>query len=350
MVPVLLLGTLLLSAGPVHAAATDEEQPAANPVDIAVPYLDEVEVGTAEGWAISDCAAVTVPEPLTVACEPGSFTIATETYDRDFGTVEVPVPIASGDLAMTVVYRVSMAPPTPPTVSLTDDDRPIPAGSRALIPYSDLGIECEGCTDGGPSVRVGAVSPRGAGTASVTPTHLVFAPRPSFVGKAKLRLTLTDDTGQAGERSELTVHVSPAGATTLVALHTAVELAASGPTTVGLAALSQSSGKTPPRLLSCGEAVHGTVTCAADGTATYTPVGAPQLDQFSFRTLSDEGEQATGSITLVPAGTGTVPLGLIQTTGGSTADSVLAPPPTEDDEDAATAAGVFRPLLDILNG
>lgn len=347
----LLVGVLLSGAslpGTASAASGGPAEPSGVTV-VDVPYLSEIDVSPAEGWTIADCGAVVAPAGIGITCEPTTLTFSAAAFDPEFERQDVPVALTTGTTTLTVVYRVGLAPPEPPTVESRAYPTPFAQGSRVLIPFSDLGIVCTLCgAEGGPRLIAGTVSPASAGRLSVTSTHLVMAASPDFTGDAELTVRAVDDVGQESTPATLTISLYATGPSALVAMHTVVSLDRDGTTDVDLASLVATNGDDDPVITGCGAAVLGAVVCRDDGTAEFRSSGAP-VDQFSFSVATKDGEQALGSVTLVSGALATAPLpGPVDTRGSTeTASVVPARVPVEDTPEAETSP--FDPLIRLLD-
>lgn len=349
-----MMGLAALAVANSAVAATDEA-PYSGPNSVAIPYLGEVQAKPAEGWSFTDCASVLAATPLATACEPQGITFTAPAYDPDAATLIIPVSLGNGALAITVDYFVRMAPPPVPTLPKGPYAYPFAAGSHVLIPFSDLGIECTVCREG-MVVEVDSVSPRSAGRASATATHLVFSASPEFVGTAEVSIVVLDDFGQHSAAASLDLAFYRPGSVTLAASHVYRPFEASGPTLVDLSELAAASRDGELRLLGCGPAVHGTVVCSPEGVAEYHPTAASSLDQFSFHYATEAGEQATGSVTLVaPAATADAGLpseGFVPSAGGGKKGppSPLVPRTPPPEGTAEQTPGLFDPFVRLLNG
>lgn len=335
---------------PTGAAAAESAPSPSGPTDIAVPYLGTASIEPAEGWQIVDCQGPAAASPLVAACDAEHIELAATTFDPDAGAIVIPVSLSNGRTSLAFDYTVTMDPPEAPSVASNRSAAPAAAGSVVMVPISDLGVECAVCTNGG-ALEVVGVRPAGAGTASATSTHAVFRPSAGFEGEAELVVRFVDDFGtRSGEESHL-VPVYRPGSHALVALSVFAPLAPSGVTSLDLRSLAFSTGGSEVRFVGCGAAVHGTVVCGPDGTAEYAPAGGAAIDQFSFRVAAADGEQATGSVTLV-ADDGTRPAGglVAAATGddGEPVPSVIVPAvPVENTSDERE--GVFAALIATLN-
>jgi hypothetical protein len=343
-----LLSALALGvSGGVAFAADDEEGPPANPAQVAIPYHGVYEAAMATGWTVESCDSLTAPDDIIFTCEPETMTFSAEEYDPDFEPVPFPVAIVNGSQRLVVTYIVSHALPVAPAVAEgIAYPYPFAAGSRVLLPYSDLGLTCEGCDTHGPQIEVLGVEPATAGTARATPTHLEIMPNTGFVGTLAVGLTLTDPFGQQSTAGSVLVSFYGRGDATLTALHVVVP--ADEPVIDLTALVIDSDDDADLHLLGCGVALYGTVTCA-NGVATYTPAAEwPGIDQFSFHVLSGTGEQATGSITIVDAEHAReLALGLVVSSDADAEGTIVPSTPVAEDE--AVAGGFFAPLQSLLD-
>lgn len=333
-------------------------QTGSDPVRIAVPYVGTAEVPLGDGWAIVDCGRVNVPTGVGATCTSDSLTLTSKGYRPDFGTVAMTVPERNGSLDLDVTHLVSLAPPTPPTVAEQTYDYPFEEGTTASVPYSDLGVRCDGCA-AGPRTRVVSAKPAGV-VATVTSTGLVVRPPASWTGTTSVRLRVTDDQGQRSSATVRVVFVA-AGTSDPLAQDTVRRLGRDGVLRIDLADLATArEGRV--RFSDCGSAVAGTVVCTDAGVATYRPSGSmTRADQFSFHVRTDSGDQATGTVTVLPrsgsrtAATATetgvrYPATGLQTgLGTPSAHSVVATLPSEDDAAATDRAGLLTSLLPALD-
>ena len=92
----------------------------------------------------------------------------------------------------------------------------------------------------------------------------------------------------------------------------------------------------------------GAAVCRGDGTAEFRSAGAP-VDQFSFTAVTKDGEQATGSVTLVSGTLATAPLpGPADSSGEREAQTVVPTRvPVEDAPEAETSP--FDSLIRLLD-
>jgi hypothetical protein len=350
--PLAVVAALVLTlVAPTPAVAVTSPTPSGSNV-VAVPYLGEIQVRPAEGYSFLDCGAMTAASAgLTAACDAGSWTLRATAYDPASAALRVPVALASGATRLSVDYLVALAPPEPPVLPDLDYGYPVPAGSRVLLPISDLRPECTLCElTGGVGLEVVGVDPAGSGTVTVTPTHVVVETDAGRSGAVEVQLRATDDLGQRSQTAVLTLHLYDGAADPLIAshVHAPFDLDAGAATSVDLTELF-GAGAT---LLGCGAAIAGTVTCTPSGEALYQPANGttPAVDQFAFHVATDEGEQATGSVTLLRGGPGLDELlaaPLAGADGADTAQSLVPalPPPPEETDDG----GVFTPFAELLN-
>ena len=339
------------AAAPVHAeegADAAASGSASGPTVISVPYLGTAAIEPGEGWLITDCAGPSAATALVVSCEAAKITLSATSFDPDAGVVIVPVPLSNGRTSMTVDYSVSLAPPEPPTIAESAYGVPVAAGSTVMLPFSDLGIECAVCTNGG-ALDVVEVRPASAGTAASNGTHLVFRPSERFTGDAEIVIRYADDFGTRSADATITVPVySPRNR--LIA--TSVSVARSdAPQSIDLLPLAFrfGGGDAEISLVGCGSAVHGTVTCAPDGTAVYAP-GPAAVDQFSYHVVSADGEHATGSVTLVadaPPEPSLVPGSAMQ--GDDGVPSKIIPRVPVDGDASGPRDGIFAPLIETFD-
>ncbi|GAB3127806.1 hypothetical protein [Glaciibacter psychrotolerans] len=358
---------LLFGASParadvaVRAAAHDtpsSEQPASSGADISVPYLGEAEISPAAGWAIADCAAVqnaasTWPG-VDVTCDPTTIKLAASAFDADWGAHTLTVAQANGAVVADISYRVTLAAPDAPLLAGIDYGYPVPQGSLLLLPFVDLGLTCTLCTAGTATVRVVSLSPKRAGLAAVSGTHLVLRTAPEFTGAATVTLQLIDDVGQHSEPVDVVAHVvaHAVNATTtrsdsdtaqhppVGALHVVRERDKSQPITIDLSEFTWNDTDDDV-LLGCGNAAFGTVSCTDALTAIYTPAPGADVDQFSFHIVSSNGAQASGSITVVTTGV-PLPLPGLSSAATSTSAPLLVAPrvPVEDETGAGGSTGL----------
>ena len=347
----LLAISLVTLAVPAAAAAAEAPAPPeSSPTSIAVPHLGTETIEPAQGWRITDCAAPAAASALVTACDEGRVELSSTGYDPDAVAVTVPVPMTNGRTSMTFEYRVTLAAPDAPALTSRRAPGPVAAGSVLLVPLSDLGVECAVCTGGGTLAAV-TVQPAEAGTLAATPTHLVFRPALGFTGDAELVARFADAFGTWSADAKFVVPVYAPGPDALIAQSIFVTRGADGSATVDLAALAFTSGDADVHLAGCGAAIHGSVTCAADGTALYASSGDIAVDQFSFRVVSADGEQASGSVTVVGEASDLPQTGPAPGLGSGNEDGVSTPivprPPEENEQ--TSRGGVFAPLIGTLD-
>ncbi|WP_324013205.1 hypothetical protein [Microbacterium sp. JZ37] len=288
------LAVLALAA----ASAASLVAPAAaysGPNAIAIPYLDEKAVNTPEGWTVTDCAPVLAASDLVVACAADGFLLRAEEYDPDYGSDIVPVPMTNGRTTTIMEYVVSLEAPEAPSVPSAAYPHPVAAGGTLLLPVSDLGATCLVCGGGG-RLEVFSVSPSDVAEVTATETHLVIRPKASFDGPLEVTVRMADQYGTWSEPATISVPVYRAERPP-VAQSVHAPLTPGEVSEFDLAGLVATEPGARLSLVSCGDAVHGTVVCGADGIARYLPRDGARADQFSFH-VAQGGAQATGSVTL----------------------------------------------------
>lgn len=337
------LTLVLASPAPSAHAATAVQGPSV----VEVPYLGTLDVQPAEGWQFGDCAPLVAATPLVTACSPAAFTVAAPAFDPAAPPVRVSVPLVNGETRLTVDYIIRLAPPAEPDAPDTEVPLPVPAGSRVLVPLSDLGMECGLCTPGTASVEVGAVDPAGAGRAWTTGSHVVFAAATGASGAATVGLRLVDDLGRRTKIALMTVHVSPAETTPLHGLH--LNRAIPGePVALTAGDLAFAMPETPDLMVvDCGSAIAGSVSCTPDGEITYVPVAGAGTDQFSVQLTAPDGRQVLTSVTFTDAESAASVGSLAPAAGTATAPlRVSLPVPVEGGQDERGATTSFTQLLD----
>ncbi|OIH95395.1 hypothetical protein BIU90_01435 [Curtobacterium sp. MCBA15_001] len=378
VVALVAVAALALTGGPAQVAraasgaqsvgSTGGAGAPSDPVRVAVPYTGEVDVPLGDGWSVADCGRVNVPTGVTMACSSDALSLTSQGWRRDFGTVTMTVPLRSASFDLDVTYLVSLAPPTAPSLDGQTYDWPFVAGTTASIPWSDLGVRCDGCA-AGPRMTVVSTKPAGF-VATVTSTGLLVRGPEERPGTATVRLRATDDQGHSGAATVKAVFVTP-GRSGVATDDVVRRLGADGSLTIDLHDLVDTTAGAAV-VDGCGSPVTGTVTCTDDGTATYRPDDAGTMtaaDQFSFHVRTASGDQATGTVTVLPrdgtrtaaTAVGTVPTdddrgvrypatGLQADAGGRTADSVVRTLSSEDDDAAVGAStGLLTPLTAPLD-
>ena len=349
-VGILALSLCTLAVSASAGAAEAPAPPASSPTSVSVPHLGTATIEPAEGWRITDCAAPAAASALVTACDEGRVELSSTGYDPGAVPVTVPVPMSNGRTSMTFEYRVTLAAPEAPTLTSHRAPGPVAAGSVLLVPISDLGVECTVCAAGGTLAAV-AVQPAEAGSLAVTPTHLVFRPALDFTGDAELVARFADDFGTWSDDAKFVVPVYAPGPDALIAQSVFVARGADGAVSVDLAALAFASGGGEVRLAGCGAAIHGSVACAADGTARYASSSVVAVDQFSFHVVSADGEQASGSVTVVGEASDLPQMGPAPAQGSRDDDGVSTPivPRLPVDDQLTSRGGVFAPLIGTLD-
>jgi hypothetical protein len=356
---VLALLAALIVPATMPALAEPVPQPA-SPADVEIPYLGESSIEPAPPWRVADCAAVTAASPLVTGCDPTRITLAAPEYDPGAGTVVLQVALTNDAVSTTVGYRVRLAGPEVPALHPDAAAWPLAAGSLLRLPISELGVECEVCAGGGRLEAIG-VKPASAGSVWATPTHLVFRAATGYTGEAEIGVRFADDFGTWSPGGTVRAAVYQPIGDPLVTFDLIAPIAADGTATIDLSTLVASIGDDEVVLVGCGAAMHGRVACDGEAAA-YTAV--PGLaDQFAVQ-FAAGGEQATGSVTLVPAGSeastdaastegaarpglpaaGPVPIAPPDQTDG-VVTAIVPSAPVDHHE----ASGIFRPLIATLD-
>ncbi|MDQ0893267.1 Ig-like domain-containing protein [Agromyces ramosus] len=342
----LIASITVVEQGPrADAAQTDEGL-----TSVAVPYLGTTTIEPGSGWQISDCAVPRAATALVTECESTKLTLTATAYDPEAGATVVPVPQSNGATSVVFHYTVTLAPPERPTVTGGPVGFPVAAGSTVMLPLSDLGIECPVCADGG-ALDVVAVEPPSAGTAAATGTHLVFRPSAAYSGSAGIVVRFADDYGAWSPDATIDVPVyRPVAALVATSVFAAVEGTEQQAVDLRPLVFGMDAGEL--HFLGCGAAVHGTVVCASDGTAIYIPSGA-SVDQFSYHVATANGEQATGSVTLVGDSSELPPAGLVPASAVQRGDDgvpSMIVPRVPVEPGSGGDDGIFSPLIETLDG
>jgi len=333
---------VLLASSASAAAADAAQEPPAGPSQVAIPYLDTAAIEPPQPWRIADCDAVRAASPLVRECDAETIVLAADAYDPDAGTAVLPVTMTSGARTLTVHYRVVLEAPAAPSIGRAVADRAVAAGALLRVPLSEFGIACVVCAQGG-STRVAAVDPAEAGSAWTTPTHVVFRASRDYRGSADVHIEIADDYGTAAPTG-FTVRVYPA-VFELTALDVAVPVDGDGRAEVDLTRLvAAKDAEKRVAIVGCGAPVHGSVTCDADGRAWYSGTGV--MDQFGFH-VAVGGEQAFGSVALVPADHAGGPVAAARNGDDPVPMAVL--PPVPPDGSGHAPGGVFTPIAAMLD-
>ncbi|MGO3884939.1 MAG: hypothetical protein ACTJHU_01460 [Mycetocola sp.] len=333
---------------------------------IEVPYLGSIASTPAASWSFDNCGEIREDfasaadgvndEVLRITdCSADSLTIASDLYDAEQPELSLPITLTDGALSTRLHYRVRLAPPEPPSFSQKEIsyNHPVSAGSRALIPLSELGLGCATCGDG-VQLRVDEVAPAGA-SATASATHLIVTPGSNGAQTVAVTLAAADDSGLWSEPLSLTVRFVERGDQQILAAHV-IRTAADGRTSVTLDDLVTSDSEWS--VIGCGTAMHGLVVCGRDGTIDYIPdIDAPVsagdrvIDQFSYHLATDAGEQDSGSITLVAPGGTLAQRTVAASTGAANSEGITRtlvvpadPPP------ATTQTGRFDAFVRVLDG
>lgn len=223
--------------------------------------------------------------------------------------------------------------------------RPVRAGAVSLIAVSDLHPACARCA-GGIGFADVTLTPPEAGQTWANRFGLVVRAASTYVGDARLGVRLVDATGTGGESVTLRLAVVRSDPHSLAARSVIVILDAVHAGRLDLAALGYGATERPT-VLDCGQTLHGTVRCTANGMARYRGSGEP--DQFTYRLMAG-GEQATATVTLVPpqvAVSGGPTPAAPEIPGGTVVRTIFAPPPP-DLAGAPSADSAVRAFWDTL--
>lgn len=347
------LAALALLVGGAATSAAAQAQPEGGSVgagnSVAIPYEGEIQVTPAEGWGFDDCAAVLAATPLATGCTVEQLVFAAPEYDPAAGVVRVPVAQSNGTVSLAVDYLVTLEPPEAPSFAESSYGYPVPAGGRVLVPLSDLGVVCTDCDEtGGPRVRAGTVSPGEAGELEVTSTHLVLAAAAGYTGDVELSVQVGDDAGQWSPATVLQLRLVTSTAERAGALHVLAPMTDGGVTELDLTEYIDAE---EPRIIGCGAAAAGSVSCSPGGLATVSG-SAGDVDQFSFHIVDANGDQSTGSVTLIRPGSSAAPeLDALLPAGAIGGDEIAAivPATIPTDETAEEGTGVLTPFLRLLD-
>lgn len=350
----LLLAALLATLAGASAAVAAGDDPSASPSGspdlsrplgpsvVEVPFESTLDVKPAPGWSFADCGPLLAATTLVTACAADGFTVASSTFDPALAPVRVTVPLTSGSTTLAVDYIIRLAAPAAPDAGDTDTGVPVPAGARLLIPLADLGLTCGLCTPDAAEIEVVGVDPASAGTARVTGSHVTFAAAPRARGRAEIALRVIDDVGAASKVILVTVHVVAPQADAVVGLHL---LRPAEPLALTVSDLGFAVGTDDEvRIVGCGAALRGLVSCSPDGSVAFTPADAGP-DQFSVRLATEGGRQAIASVTV-----GTADAGPLAPAAGAASASLAVPlpRPVESSDEQAGATSTFTKLLDGL--
>lgn len=325
---VALLAAVALSA-PSAAFAAPSLPP--GPSDIAIPYGESATIEPRAPWRVADCGAVAAASPLVRSCDAETIVVAPDAhdpaaYDPDAGIALLPVTLTTPTRTLTVVYRLSQEPPPAPSAHPVEG-RAVAAGATLRVGPADFGLACTVCGEGG-SWRVSAVDPAEAGEAWTTPTHVVFRAARDYRGPVDVHVAVADDHGAETPTGISAVVYPGREGEALAALDAVVVPDDDGVVRVDLLSLVAAIGGGAPLIAACGPSLYGTVSCSSSGEAVYVAApGAATPDQFGFHVVAG-GEQAYGSVTVVPADATASPGAASALRPGGTAS--LAPPP--DDE------------------
>lgn len=359
------LGTAVAAGDPQQQGEQGQTSGAGGAL-IEVPYQGGIDASPNASWRIADCDAVrgafsdaldgVNDEVLRLEdCAPDGLSVRSDLYDPEQPALSVPVELSDGTVTAVLHYRVVLAPPEPPSFNAKtiNYDFPLAAGSRALLPISELGLACGTC-GGGVQLRIGSVSPEGA-RATASSTHLIVTPSGNAPQTVTVELSAADDTGQWSQPMALSLRFSAPAAEPVVAAN--VISAIDGQHRIDLAELV--TGADDWSVIACGDAMHGRVVCGRDGTIDYIPdrgatadAGDRVLDQFSYHLATPDGAQDSGSVTLVAAGGGLErrPVSSVGTSDGDGVTKTLVVPAAPVPDEQTTTSSRFDAFIGVLNG
>lgn len=360
----LLIGVVcvlaMLSVGGATAFADDEEEApeAANPLDLAVPYYGELETKFSDGWTLTNCDELSVPDPIVFTCTPEAMTFSTDTFDEGFGEVVLAAQMANADRVVIVHYTVSLALPALPVAPELAINLPISAGTPFAIAHSGLGLACDGCREKNVHIEALTVEPATAGTLLVSDTHLVFASAPDYRGEVTLSYRAQDERDQWSEPIAITGFVSAPAREVLLGLHLQVALT-DEPREFLVGDLVVDEGDGALDLIACSNPVFGTVSCR-DGVIRYTPapvefdengdeLEGASADQFTATVFSQSGDQVRATVTLLrdqPADGPALVTGLLSPAADSVIPSLVPVP--EDEAPTGQTPSIFAPFVGVL--
>lgn len=334
---------VLISVAALLLGTTIADQPAAGPSTVTIPYGEAASIEPQAPWRVVDCAAVRAASEWVRACDSESIGLQADAYDPDADRMVVPVTLTTGARTMTVQYRVVLeAPPAPSAIP--PSERMIAAGALLRVPLSDFSISCVTCAEGG-GTRVLAIDPAEAGDAWTTATHVVFRAANDFQGAADVHIAVSDDFGAVAQTGVPVFVYRGDESTGLTALDVYVPVDEAGGASIDLNALVAAREDSSVHIVGCGPSVHGAAVCDAMGTAAYRGSMAP--DQFSFHVVAG-GEQAWGSVTLVPPGQPSGPVPSSPTPGDEPVPMAIIPPQPPV-ADATAGGGMLLPFIALLN-
>lgn len=297
---------------------------------VEIPYGEPGEVRPGEAWRI-DCSGVVPPEGVRIECAAEGIVLNVAEYDTDWGTRPLRVPMSSGGVRATVDYRIALAPPPAPEITVDRWDIPVAVGRQSLIPLASLGVTCELCTaEGGAAIEVGEPEDAPDVSVGVGPTHL--AVRSERAGDVAVPVRVTDDAGQEAV-AELVISFVDSVATGPEALHVV-----STAEQWDLAAFVWNSEQP---VFACPAPAPPGLSCDADGSAT---LGGDRPSQVVFRVVDADGREALGSVTPGDVDVPVVPV------WEATAPFTLAfEPPDDAAADDATVLSIIARLREGIS-
>lgn len=265
------------------------------PNAVTIPYLDQIDAQAADGWRIEDCGSVRGQSDLVVACTDEGFTARADFYDPAYGHDVVDVRMTNGRVSTTMQYVLQLEPPEAPDTTMAAYPYPAPAGGSLLVPLSDLALECAACDEGG-TVEAFSIAPAGAAELAVTETHVVIRPASSFDGELTVAVRFADQYDDWSQALEFSVPVSRLSDEAPLPLATYAEMPSEA-AEFGIDALVAGDAE-GVRIIGCGDAMHGSVSCGAGDVVRYAPASGTAVDQFSVH-LMRGADVVTASVTLV---------------------------------------------------
>ena len=168
-------------------------------------------------------------------------------------------------------------------------------------PTGDLDVLGNDIDHNGDAVTITATTQPEHGTVDCTPSGACHYERTdgSFTGDDNFTYTITDPGGLDSEPANVTVAVSdPPQATEPVPVDDQRTIRAPASTSIDV--LANDAGKGTLVFKSAGAAHHGTATCDAEGTCTYTPqAGFTGRDGFEYTMSDDTATEQSAEVHIV---------------------------------------------------
>ncbi|MFK4299231.1 hypothetical protein ABH924_004412 [Arthrobacter sp. GAS37] len=321
---------------------------------VSVDFLGSAQASLTSGMTITACPKTPPTPQLSVTCAPdGTVTFTSLGYDpataQQAVIIEALPPGASTPI--DVVFNVTLKPPAPPTAQSRTYDVPFSQGTQASIPFTDITYTCPGCSkNAGPAFNATGVNPASAGQVTLDPVRgFLFTPAPDYTGTLTISFTVTDPFGQTSQPATLTLSYVKAASKPPIATIDTLSIKRNNSGTVNVLANDVDPNGGQLTLSTCGTPAHGQVTCAPDGTATYTPnADFTGLDQFSYVVVNSAGDQATSTVVVgVDADPTTVVQQITTASHGTTAQPSVTNVTNVVHQNApATAAAATGALLE----